>query len=283
MVELTRTVRLCVNDPVEDRGRVSSLSTERSNTHSGWPAMRGLGRYYEVTVVYAGDPDPRTGYLVDIKAVDAVVRERGIGVLERAIGSGVSVGLGAVLEGLLGELRSGIGEGVVCVELALTPGLRVAIRRDLAGDGMSRVTMTQRFEFSAAHRLYLEGKSDAENAALFGKCSNPAGHGHNYRLEVTVGVDAGGGGGLPMAEELDGWVDRRVIEVLDHKHLNEDVGAFASLNPSVEHIAQVVWGLLEGHEGELGAGVGVDEVAVWETEKTCCRYRGGAGAGSLGG
>ncbi|QDU70228.1 6-pyruvoyl trahydropterin synthase family protein [Mucisphaera calidilacus] len=281
MVELTRTVRLCVNDPVEDRGRLSSAETAVSNAYSAWPAMRGLGRYYEVTVGYVGEPDAETGYLVDIKLIDRVVRDRGMTVMNSAIGSGEPVAVDAVVAGLLEAVGPEIGVGVRWVELGLTPGLRVRAVRD--AEDVLMVLMTQTFEFSAAHRLFLRDRSDAENAELFGKCANPAGHGHNYRLDVTVACDAGGDARLPMAEALDAWVDRWVIEALDHKHLNVDVQAFESLNPSVEHIAQVVWGLLEGRVEALGAGVRLDEVRVWETGKTSCRYRGPAGAVNLGG
>ncbi|MEQ9461134.1 MAG: 6-carboxytetrahydropterin synthase [Phycisphaeraceae bacterium] len=276
MVELTRTVRVCVNDPAEDAGRGASLSSGVDNAFAAWPAMRGLGRYYEVTVAYEGEPDGATGYLVDIRLVDRVVRERVLPVLGRAVSVGKPVAMGRLMGEVLTEVKAGVGAGVSGVALLLTPMLRL---RMLASDP-ERVLVTHSYEFSSAHRLALADRDDAENFDLFGKCANPAGHGHNYRLDVTVGCEVDEAGGVPMAETLDGWVDRRVIEVLDHKHLNEDVAAFAGLNPSVEHIAQVIWGLLAGSEGEVGSGVVLDEVRVWETGKTSCRYRGPV-AGSL--
>ncbi len=271
MVELTRTVRLCVNDPVEEAGRVPSSESAVANAYSSWPAVRGLGRYYEVTVGYEGTPDAATGYLVDIRLIDRVVRERGMAVMGAALASGEAVGMGRLMGDLLRAVGPEVGDGVRFLEMRLTPW--VSLRMEV--DAMERVLMTQSYEFSSAHRLALAGKSDAENREIFGKCSNPAGHGHNYRLDVTVGCPVDGAGHVLMVEVLDEWVDRRVIEVLDHQHLNEDVAAFAALNPSVEHIAQVIWGMLAGHTGELGEGVVLDEVRVWETGKTACRYRGG--------
>jgi len=120
------------------------------------------------------------------------------------------------------------------------------------------------FEFSASHRLALPGRSDAENHALFGKCSNPNGHGHNYRLDVVVATDPSVPNAVAMLERV---VDREVMSRLDHKHLNLDCPEFAQLNPSVEHIALVCRNLLQ--TPLRAAGLDLVSVTVWETAKTC--------------
>ena len=132
------------------------------------------------------------------------------------------------------------------------------------------VVVRQMFEFSAAHRLHVPGLSDAENESIFGKCNNPAGHGHNYRVEPAVGVDPSN----PMrVGDLERIVDETVIERFDHKHLNDQTTEFATdggLNPSVENIAKVCFELLRD---PIAAGGGtLRAVSVWETDRTSCTY-----------
>ncbi|MGB0768997.1 MAG: 6-carboxytetrahydropterin synthase, partial [Phycisphaeraceae bacterium] len=133
------------------------------------------------------------------------------------------------------------------------------------------VLIRQRYEFSAAHRLHVQALSDRENREVFGKCNNPAGHGHNYRVEVAARCPIDDHGQTLDPADLDAVVDERCIERLDHKHLNDDVPEFADLNPSVENIVKVVWSMLDG---KLPGRATLDEVRVWETGKTVCAYRG---------
>ena len=130
--------------------------------------------------------------------------------------------------------------------------------------------LTETFEFAAAHRLHLPALSDDDNRRLFGKCNNPNGHGHNYRIEVgvtPVGDGAHPGIGFPALERV---VAREVMDRFDHKHLNLDCPEFRDLNPSVENIARVCHDLLApALAAERGA---LRFVRVWETEKTSCRY-----------
>ena len=179
---------------------------------------------------------------------------------------------------LIGALNPALQESVVRVELRLTPTYRIAIR----SHDMDHALIRQQYEFSAAHRLHVPELSDAENRAVFGKCNNPAGHGHNYRLEVAVRVPIDPAGRTADAAELDAIVNRHAIEPLDHKHLNADVPHFADRNPSVENIARVIWDMLEGPLAGLGGGAVLDELRVWETSKTVCSYRGPGGVPAQG-
>jgi 6-pyruvoyltetrahydropterin/6-carboxytetrahydropterin synthase len=127
------------------------------------------------------------------------------------------------------------------------------------------VMLTESFEFSASHRLYCADMSDEENARVFGKCSNPNGHGHNYVIDVTVKGSPEPDTGLLLQEgQLARVVNARVIDRFDHKHLNIDCEEFRELNPSIENIARTIWRLLEG---EL-APCRLHCVRAWETPKT---------------
>jgi 6-pyruvoyltetrahydropterin/6-carboxytetrahydropterin synthase len=136
------------------------------------------------------------------------------------------------------------------------------------------------FDFAASHRLHNPLKSDEENLAVFGKCNNPHGHGHNYRFEVTLRGEPDDDGFLINFYELERIVDEAVVEPLDHKHLNIEVDEFREgnpdrLNPSVEFIAKVIYQRLTKALGEERADL--DAVTVWETDKTWCEYREPAG------
>lgn len=259
MLELSRTVRLCVNDP-----REGAAPAERHNTFSAWPAMRGLGRFYQVTVRCAGEADAVTGYFMNIKEIDAAVREHALPMLQRAAARG-DAALGTLMQTMIAALQPALGNSVREVRLELTPYYQLGI----ASDDMEHVLMRQQFEFAAAHRLHVDELSDAENRKVFGKCNNPSGHGHNYRVEVVVRVPIDSRGSAMNVEDLDRIVDEHVIEKLDHKHLNVDVPQFRQLNPSVENIAKVIWDMLTP---PLSATLA--EVSVWETGKTVCTYRG---------
>ena len=136
---------------------------------------------------------------------------------------------------------------------------------------MPTVTITRRVHFSAAHRLHDPALSDEENLRVFGPCSNPNYHGHNYELDVSVTgeVDPATGyvADLGVIKRL---VEERVISMLDHKNLNLDVPAFAELNPTAEHIVIVIWKMLEG---TLPAKL--DRLVLWETRQNYVEYRGG--------
>lgn len=234
--------------------------------------MRGLGRYYELNITCRGEADPQTGYFINIKTIDQAVRDHVLPKLTDQIASDSAAAvtpMGALMRRVFEAIDPPLNGTVAQSRLVLTPTLSLAIERN----DMDHVIIRQQYEFSAAHRLHVPAMSDAENQATFGKCNNPAGHGHNYRVEVAVRCPIGEDGTTLEPAELDAVVDREVIEQLDHKHLNVDVPQFADLNPSVEHIVKVVWQMLDGR---LPGEAALDEVKVWETGKTVCAYRGGS-------
>jgi len=109
----------------------------------------------------------------------------------------------------------------------------------------NKVAVFRREHFNAAHRLYNSAWSDAENTAVFGKCSLPHYHGHNYELEIKVVglVDEKTGFVMDM-KKLSDLVQEQVIERFDHKNLNLDTQEFKNLNPTAENIAVVIFNLL---------------------------------------
>ncbi|MGD2107876.1 MAG: 6-carboxytetrahydropterin synthase, partial [Phycisphaerae bacterium] len=218
------------------------------NTWGGVPAGCDPSTFWVLRIVVDGPVDARTGYLCDIKALDAVLYDVVEAPLAECTTSGnhlrsITTTLREVFEGA-GPGAPGLPMPVVIdsLELETSPYLRFQVVR--GETGMVRVTRS--FEFSAAHRLYCERLSEEENLRVFGKCSNPHGHGHNYVLEVTVGGTPREVGTVVDPPLLDRVVNERVIRPFDHKNLNVECDDFSALNPSVENIARVIWGRLAG-------------------------------------
>ena len=105
-----------------------------------------------------------------------------------------------------------------------------------------KATVIRKAQFNAAHRLFRSDWSDEKNRDVFGLCSNPNFHGHNYQLEVFVNgeIDPETGFVLDL-KELKQLIDEEVMEPFDHRNLNRDTKEFQSLNPTAENIAAVIW------------------------------------------
>ncbi len=110
---------------------------------------------------------------------------------------------------------------------------------------MNGVTISRKFEFSASHRYWRDDLTKTENENLFGLCTSPYGHGHNYELHVTVDgkIDSKTG----MIVNLTVLKDRvkKVLEKFDHKYLNLDTEFFKDRIPTTENIAQVLFDLID--------------------------------------
>jgi 6-pyruvoyltetrahydropterin/6-carboxytetrahydropterin synthase len=108
------------------------------------------------------------------------------------------------------------------------------------------VYLTRKCEFSASHVYHNPKFTPEENLRVFGKCNNPNGHGHNYTLEVTVKGDVAGDSGFVIdLKELKEILNREIMDVLDHRHLNKEVAEFAKEIPTTENIAIWAWRRLE--------------------------------------
>ncbi len=133
------------------------------------------------------------------------------------------------------------------------------------------VVMTESFEFAASHRLCCADLSDDQNQKLFGKCSNPSGHGHNYVVQVSVtGQPDAQTGALLDHAAFQRAVKHRVVDHFDHKHLNSDCPEFSDLNPTIENITRVIWERLKNEF----APACLHKVLVYETPKTYAEYAG---------
>ncbi|MEJ9212526.1 6-carboxytetrahydropterin synthase [Bacillus smithii] len=131
------------------------------------------------------------------------------------------------------------------------------------------VYLTRKYHFSTAHRLHSKQLSEEENLALFGKCNNPYGHGHNYYLEVTVSGKPDPVTGMIIdIAEMDRIVNDEIIQKFDHKHLNLDTEEFKELNPTSENVVVVIWNLLFPNLPNLF------KIGLYETEKNYFEYYG---------
>ncbi len=133
------------------------------------------------------------------------------------------------------------------------------------------IYLTRKAEFSSAHYYWNDQWSAEENQRVFGKCANRNGHGHNYTLEVTVAGEVDSTSGFVVdLKELKEILEREVVSVYDHRHLNLEVPEFRDRQPTVENIAVSVWGRLEGKI----AGARLRRVRVYETADLFADYCG---------
>jgi 6-pyruvoyltetrahydropterin/6-carboxytetrahydropterin synthase len=132
-----------------------------------------------------------------------------------------------------------------------------------------KVAVFRKEHFNAAHRIFNPKWDDFKNAAVFGKCSNPNYHGHNYELIVQVtGVTDPETGYVMDMKVLSRITAEEVLEKFDHKNLNLDTEYFRDLNPTAENIAMVIYDLLRARidlKLEL-------KVRLYETERNFVEY-----------
>lgn len=113
---------------------------------------------------------------------------------------------------------------------------------------MPKVTAYRKAHFNAAHRLYRSDWSDAKNLEVFGKCSNPNYHGHNYELIVSVTGDINPETGYVYdLGKLKRLIRSEIEDAFDHKNLNVEVEEFKTLNPTAENICVVIYNKLRKH------------------------------------
>ena len=133
-----------------------------------------------------------------------------------------------------------------------------------------RAYLSRRYLLSASHRLYSEAYSVEKNRAVYGKCSNPHGHGHNYVVEVTVGgrVDPVTGMVCNLTD-LDSCVQKNVIDRFDHTNLNFDQ-RFSDEVPTTENLCIAIHDLLAEHFVHAD----LERVRVEETRNNFFEYAG---------
>ena len=133
--------------------------------------------------------------------------------------------------------------------------------------------LTRRERFNAAHRLFREDWDDEKNFEVFGKCSNPNWHGHNYVLYVTVKGEINPETGFVInIKTLSEIIKRRIIDKIDHKNLNLEVDFLKGTIVSTENMAQAFWSELETPVKKMGAQL--HSVKIVETENNFVEYFG---------
>lgn len=136
---------------------------------------------------------------------------------------------------------------------------------------MPIVRVTRRLHFSAGHRLHSPDLSDKENREIYGLCSNPNGHGHNYGLEVTLKGEVDPRTGYVVdLKRVRETVEEVVLRDVDHANLNVDVPWLEGTIPTAENVAIAIWRRLE----EVFPGGVLDRVVVSESERNYVEYRG---------
>ncbi|TQI70111.1 6-pyruvoyltetrahydropterin/6-carboxytetrahydropterin synthase [Gramella sp. Hel_I_59] len=134
-----------------------------------------------------------------------------------------------------------------------------------------RVTVHRKAHFNAAHRLFRKDWDDARNLEVFGKCSNPNYHGHNYELIVSVTGNIDPETGFVMdLKILKDLIRTEVEDAFDHKNLNVEVAEFKNLNPTAENISVVIWNKLRKQIQETHDL----EVTLYETPRNYVTYKG---------
>ena len=134
-----------------------------------------------------------------------------------------------------------------------------------------RITVHRKAHFNAAHRLFRKDWDDERNLEVFGKCSNPNYHGHNYELTVSVTGEVDPDTGFVMdLKRLKDLIYTEVETPFDHKNLNVEVEEFKSLNPTAENIAVVIWNKLRD---KLRENLDL-QVTLYETPRNFVTYKG---------
>lgn len=132
-----------------------------------------------------------------------------------------------------------------------------------------KVAVFRKEHFNAAHRLYNPAWDEDTNRRVFGKCSNPNYHGHNYELIVKVtGVPDKNTGYVMDMKLLSDLVKEEILKRFDHKNLNLDTEAFKNLNPTAENIAIVIYKILRE---KIDVSLDV-QVRLYETERNFVEY-----------
>lgn len=137
---------------------------------------------------------------------------------------------------------------------------------------MPKVAVFRVEHFNAAHRLFLPYWSDEQNSAVFGKCSNPNYHGHNYKLIVKVSGEPDAATGFVIdLKVLSDVIKQEVLTRFDHKNLNLDTQEFKNINPTAENIAVAIYNILQS---KIGTDLEV-KITLYETERNYVEYPAG--------
>lgn len=237
----------------------------------------GHGHNYTLDVTITGELDQRTGMVMNMTELKALVNE----VLEEFDHKHLNEDTPYFREQLpTTENLVRVLWRLIAARLpaqARLARLRLYETGDLWAeyDGADETTFARAYTFAAAHRLHAPALSDEENRAIYGKCNNPNGHGHNYTLEVTVAgeIDPVTGFAVDLAL-LDRLLETEVVRVFDHQHINHAVEAFAygAMVPTTENLLVYLWPRLEAG---LPEGCRLARLRLYEDPTLFVDYYGG--------
>ncbi|MFN7171248.1 MAG: 6-carboxytetrahydropterin synthase [Fimbriimonadaceae bacterium] len=226
---------------------------ENKELFGKWASPYNHGHNYVLWVGVDGSTDETTGMVVNIKDIDRTVRDTLLKELDQKSLNDEVAHFASVVpstENLAlyiaqGLARQSLGGRLTYLKLEENPLLFVEIDMNTTSP---RVTLTRVYEFAASHRLHSPVLSQVENEALYGKCSNEHGHGHNYVLEVTVGGDPDPETGMLVGiGELDKVVHALVIDRYDHHNLSLEIPELQGKVATSEVVAEAIWELLDGN------------------------------------
>ena len=264
MHKLCRYVRFSINPflPADEPG---------FNSFASRPAGEGLSVFLEICVELTGDLNATTGLIINVSDIDQKVRQFAVPVFAEGIRKDYRAAshtgyhrLAQMLKAAWGELSNKFGSARLSkLSLKLNPFRTLTV----VEPECAMIYFSEKFEFAAAHKLWNEKFSEQKNVEIFGRCANPAGHGHNYIVEVTIKWPAGQD---IRTSDFEKVVYKELIKGVDHKNLNEDVPEFKQTTPTVENIAVFAWNKLVDKFGKAMLHC----VTVWETDKTYSSYYG---------
>lgn len=248
-VRLTRKVEFSSGH----RYWLPKLTAEQNATLFGqWAGPYNHGHNYVLSVTTEGRIDPETGMVVNIKAIDQVLKQAVVAEFDqRSINDEIPYfeERAPSLENLLLYIRSklfGLPKEASLVSMSLEETPRLWGDLTIMNPSTVKITLTRSYEFAAAHRLHVPSRTDEQNIELFGKCNNVMGHGHNYVFEVTVSGEPDATTGMIVdLESLDRVVNERVVDRYDHKNLNTDIPEFQDGITTSEVVTLRIFDLLK--------------------------------------
>ena len=261
---LTRDVRFSINPFLAEQ-------VQGNNPYACKPSGQGLSIFLELGVTLNGLVSKDTGFVVNVCDIDQCVRKHIVPVFTDRICNQYSRHKDLSYHDLSNLLR--ISKDLVAhcfgpdrlqrLTLKLNPYKNLAI----SCQGIVMFFLSEKFEFAAMHKLWNTTFSERQNEAVFGKCANPTGHGHNYIIEITLKTDEASN---IDSIEFERTISTYLIDELDHKNLNEDVPYFQRHNPTMENIAHYAWDQLSTHMKSDTLYC----ITVWESDRTQCRFYG---------
>lgn len=243
-----------------------------------WASRWGHGHNYEVELTVAGELDERTGMVVNITSVDQALKRALKPLRDKHLTYEVPYfaqnppTTENIVRFIAAAFRQEFADPAAQLTKLVvheTPTLSASMDFQ---ESDTMVALTRSLDFAAAHRLHAPDLSTGENLALFGKCNNPNGHGHNYGVEVTViGEPDPRTGMIVDLIALDRVLETEIMARYDHKHLNDDTDDFREHNPTSENLTVAIWNHLVD---KIPAPAQLHRVVVRETDRNFFEYTG---------